>query len=187
MTNGGLSGVAVIVLRAGDYSLVGGTITGSGGTYNLDVEPGAYKLAFYSLAASHFMEWHDDQPASGLGAAASVTAIAGTPTTVDAEVDPANGTAAGTVTEDGTGDPLANVWVVAVGPTGIIRVTTTDIAGAYTIGGLAPGGYRLRFVDSTDDHLSEWHQDVTSPDAATPVAVVGGQTTTTNAALEVAP
>ncbi len=184
VTNAGLGGVAVIALRAVDFVLVGGTITGSGGTYNLAIPPGSYKLAFFPLAGSHSMEWHAGQPPSGLGSATSVAAVAGAPATVDADLDPSTGTAAGTVTEVGTGDPLADVWVIAISATGNVRAATTAADGGYSIAGLAPGAYRLRFVDPTDTHTAEWHLNAPDPGSATPTTVTGGQTTTTDAALE---
>lgn len=121
-------------------------------------------------------------PFAGIGDAASVAAVAGSPTTVDADLDPSTGTAAGTVTEDGTGEPLAEVWVVAIGSNGTVRATTTDAGGNYSVTGLAPGGYRLRFVDPSGTHAAEYHVDTPDPDAATPITVVGGQTTTTTPA-----
>ena len=187
VTNAGLGSVAVIALRAVDFVLVGGTITGSGGAYNLAIPPGSYKLAFFPLAGSHSMEWHAGQPSSGLGSATSVAAVAGVPATVDADLDPSTGTAAGTVTEVGTGDPLADVWVIAISATGNVRAATTAADGGYSIAGLAPGAYRLRFVDPTDAHTAEWHLNAPDPGSATPTTVTGGQTTTTDAALEVQP
>lgn len=187
VTNVGLSGVAVIALRSADLSLAAGTITGSGGTYSLDIDPGAYKLEFYSLAGSHLMEWYDDLPFTGIGSAFTVNAIGGSPSTVDADLEPSAGTAAGTVTEDGTGDPLTDVWVIAIGPGGTVRATTTAANGSYSLTGLGPGEYRLRFVDPSAAHAAEYHLNAPGPDTATPITVVGGQTTTTPAALEALP
>ena len=179
-----LENVAVIALRAADFSLAGGTLTSPAGTYNLNLDPGAYKLELYSLAGSHLMEWHYDHAFTGIADADTVTLAAATATTVDADLDPATGTATGTVTEDGTGTPLADIWVIAIGPTGSLRaMATTDASGHYTIAGLAVNSYRLRFVDPSGAHAAEFHDNSPNSDTATPRTITGGQTTTTNAAL----
>jgi len=182
-----VTGVAVVALRAADMSLALGAVTGGDGTYDLDLDPGSYKLEYYPTLGGHAVEWHDDLPYFGVGDAATITAVAGTPTVIDAALDPAFGAATGTVTASGTGTPLEGVWAVAIGPTGIVRVDPTDSAGTYQITGLTPGDYRLRFVDVDGQYDSEYFEDTQDPDAATPRPVLAGQTTVTDAALTPTP
>ena len=179
--------VAVIALRATDMGLAAGAVTNGSGEYSLDLDPGDYKLEFYPTRGAHAMEWHDDLPYDGIAGAVTVTAAAGTPTTVDADLDPAFGAAAGAVTEQGTGAPLEGIWVVAIGPTGSVRADLTDPAGAYQLTGLPPGDYRLRFVDPTGAHDSEYFDDSTGPDTAATRTVTVAQTTVTDAALTPTP
>ena len=61
-----------------------------------------------------------------------------------AAAGPRVGTIAGTVTDAGSGRPLSGVTVVAQGPRGE-QADLSDTDGTYTITGLAPGGYVVRY------------------------------------------
>ena len=50
----------------------------------------------------------------------------------------------------------------------------TDVAGAYDVGGLSAGSYRLQFYSYDDDWVSEWYDDAPSLDTADNVARAGG-------------
>ena len=77
-TGGNLEGVAVMAARTSDFGLATADLTDASGNYDIALDPGTYKLAFYDPTGTHRFEWHDNQPASGLGSAATVTA--GSPT-----------------------------------------------------------------------------------------------------------
>jgi hypothetical protein len=179
-TNTALGGVFVVALRASDFRNAGGAVTNASGQYSLNVAAGAYKLAFIDSTGGHNMEWHDNQPNTGLATATSVTA----PVVTDAALDANTGTMAGTITDDPSGSPLAGAWVVAIGPTGNIAggaVTAPD--GTYTLAGLAPGTYRATFVDPNGGRTQEYYNN--SPDyaGATPINITAANTATINANL----
>ncbi len=179
-TNAALGGVFVVALRASDFATAGGAVTNGSGEYSLNVAAGDYKLAFVDSAGGHNMEWHNNQPNTGLATATSVTA----PAVTDAALDANTGSMAGTITDDPSGDPLVGAWVVAIGPTGAIAggaVTAPD--GTYSIAGLAPGTYRATIVDPNGGRAQEYHNN--SPDyaGATPINITAAGTATINAAL----
>lgn len=60
-------------------------------------------------------------------------------------------------------------------------VTAGD--GTYTLGGLAPGTYRVTFADPTGDHTQQWHPVAADYPTATPLAVAGGTALDIDAAL----
>ncbi len=141
---------------------------------------GAYKLAFIDSTGGHNMEWHDNQPNTGLATATSVTA----PAVTNAALDANTGSMAGTVTDDPSGTPITGAWVVAIGPTGAIAGGAVTAAnGTYTIAGLAPGTYRATFVDPNGGRTQEYFNN--SPDYAgsTPINITAANTTTINASL----
>lgn len=74
---------------------------------------------------------------------------------VSTTVTPAPGQAAGTVTESGSGDPLADIWVVALRTDDfqLVGSDITDAQGDYSLT-LPPGAYFLYLVDSSGDHTS---------------------------------
>ena len=168
----------MIALQAATYQQAAADLTDASGHYDIHLDAGSYKLAFYDPTSDHQMEWYDNQPASGLGSATSVTAVVGTPTTTNVELTPSTGTIAGTVTETGSGDPLDATLVVAISTTGTITgavVTAGD--GTYTMDGLKAGSHRLRFLDPTGAHVSEYYDGSATSGGATAVGVDGGTTT----------
>jgi alpha-tubulin suppressor-like RCC1 family protein len=188
-TSGGdpLPGVAVVALNASNFEFEAGAITDGSGAYDIPVDPGSYLLGFADTAGTAQFEWHADQPASGVGSATPVATAVGTPGVVDAALDPSRGTISGTVTEDGSSDPLANVWVVAIDATGVVGVAKTAVDGTYSISGVPVGSVRVRFYDLTGAHVPEYYDDHAGPDGGYSVAdllaVAGGTTATADAGL----
>jgi len=178
-TNADVEGVTVIALRASDFRFAASTRTNAQGEYTLSVAPGQYKLAFLDGSGAHFMEWFDGQTYVGLASAAPVTA----PGTASAILDRSTGALEGVVTEQGSGTPLAGVWAVAIGPSGIAGGAVTDTGGHYDIPGLPAGTYRVTFADPVAGHVQEYWNN--SPDFAgsSPVVVAGGSSTSIDAAL----
>lgn len=178
-TGAPVAGARVVALREADYQMVRGAVADDNGDYSLGLAPGGYKLAVLDAAGLHAMEWYDDQPSTGLGAAATVTA----PATADVALLPTTGSIAGTVTDDPSGAPIAGGWVVAIGPSGIAGGAVTAADGTYTISGLAPGMYNATFVDPVGGRAQEYHDDSPDYPGATPLAVTAGSTATVDAAL----
>ena len=183
-----LGGVFVVALRASDFANAGGAVTDASGQYSFNVAAGDYKLAFVDSTGGHNMEWHDNQPNTGLAAATSVTA----PAVTDAALDATTGTLTGGVLNDPADDPaegpVPGAWVVAIDPTGAIAggaVTRND--GIYEITGLAPGTYRATIVDPNGGRTQEYFDNAADYAGATPFNVTAGATTPLGANLVMAP
>ena len=126
------------------------------------------------------MEWYDNQPYTGLAAAASVSA----PGTASAVLDRNDGTMAGRVTDDPAGTPIDGAWVVALSPNGnIVGGAVTDAGGEYSIAGLLAGAYRATFVDPTGGRAQEYWNNATTFGGANPITIAGGAVTTIDAGL----
>ncbi len=180
-TGANLQNVIVIALNAADFRLARATMTNASGAYSMNVAVGAYKLAFIDSTGLHAMEWHNNQPSSGLGNATTVNA----PATTNAVLDRTTGSFSGTVTDDPSGTPLSGAWVIAIGPSGIAGGAVTSGAGTYTISGLPAGTYRATFADPNGGRRQEYWDNSLTFEGATAFAVTGGGTSTRNAALAV--
>ena len=157
-----VSSVFVFALNGSDFSLARGTVSSASGAYNLNLVPGAsYKLGFIDSLGRHNMEWHDNQPGTNLGGAVSVVS----PAVIDAALDRSTGSLSGTVIDSASFAPLSGAWVFAIGPTGIAGGTVTALNGTYNITSLAPGTYRVLFVDPIGRRSVEYWDG--APDFAT--------------------
>lgn len=125
------------------------------------------------------MEWHDNQPYTGISTASSVTA----PVVTNAALDRNAGTMAGTITDDVSGAPVAGAWVIAIGPSGIAGGAVTTANGSYSITGLKAGTYRATFADPNGGRTQEYWNNSTTFGGASPITIAGGATTTIDAAL----
>lgn len=167
-----------------DPSIILGDVTDPSGHYDISVPaPDSYALAILDASGANAFEYHEDDQA--IDPADDVVVAAGATVTVDvalAQAPGAPGTLHGTVT-DGT-DGLAGIWVTVVSVAGVpTRSTVTDGAGAYDVTGLAPGSYKLIFVDPAGNRRWEYHTDAASWADATPVAVTAGGDATVDAVL----
>ena len=178
-TGAPLPEVLVIAMRAADFRLARVATTAADGTYTLDVQAGSYKLVFLPSRPGHAMEWHDNQPYSGIGQAANVTS----PGTTNAALSATTGGVVGRVTAMDTGRGLGGGWVLAIGPTGIAGGSATRPDGGYTIRGLARGTYRIAYLDPVGGRTQEYYDDSADFGGATPIAVTAGATTTADATL----
>jgi len=178
-TNSQLGGVFVIALRAADFRLASAAVTNASGAYSLNVQSGAYKLGFLDRAGRHSMEWHLNQPSSGIANAASVSA----PAVVNAALDTNSGSMAGTITDDPSGTPIPGAWVLAIGPNGVAGGAITAANGTYTLAGLPAGVYRAVFIDPSGSHVQEYWSNSPSYAGANPISIAAGAATTISAAI----
>ena len=123
-------------------------------------------------------EWYDD--AYSLASATDVPVTAGAETRgIDIELGRA-GHVSGTVTNAG-GEGVHNVYVQAYRNDGqrwrYLSYATTDATGAYDVGQLPGGEYRVEFSPWRSHYAGEWYEDARTADEATPVTVVPGETT----------
>lgn len=168
-------GAQVAMLRAADFVPVGGATAGSDGAFRADAAPGTYRLYVLDPSGGHAPTLHG----------AVVTVTDGGTVHADPAMAPARGAVDGTVVEDGTGDPVAGAWVIALdGATGAPRTgTATDASGHYHLGGLPAGDHLLAFVDPAGGHAAEFFDGATTGGAATTLHVTAGTTLTADGSL----
>ncbi len=174
-----VGGAWVIAVRARDGAIVGGVATAADGTYVVDgLEARNYRLAAIDPSLRHTYDLFFDDKAD-FSSGDDIAVSAGTTTVIDPDLDAAtppvgNATITGTVTDTGSGDPVAGAWVAAVDAnTGRFSgAATADTDGRFSL--MVPAGsYKVEFLDRTGGHRGEWFDDAPLGDfgTATPVAV----------------
>jgi lysophospholipase L1-like esterase len=89
-------------------------------------------------------------------------------------------TLAGTVLEEGSGDPLSGITVElhAAGTEAVVATEITDGTGAFAFPGVHEAdGYKLHVVDGDGSHIGEWAQNQTTHTTADAVTAAGGAVT----------
>ena len=170
----------------GYWSTEGWGYTQSDGTYEIGGLPaGTYRVCFWDWNTGTYLgECYDDAGADVNNATDIAVIAGGTTTGIDAQLDLA-AHIAGTVS-DSSGAVLAgvsvraHVWDTSNSYWRNVRSATTDANGAYDIGGLSAGTYRVCFFDwNTGDYLNECYDDAGADvNNATDIAVIAGGTTT---------
>lgn len=181
-----LSGIRVTAYRqtgATTWTQAGMTFTDSSGVYAVGgLVTGIYRARFDSTTGAYVTEFYNDKPTFALATNFNVT-DGQTTAGIDASLAQA-GSIAGRVTDVETGENVADIVVTAWIQEGATwrqaGSALTASNGLYTMGGLAGGqSYRVKFGDPLipPRYLEEYYDNVTTLAAATPVPVVGGQTT----------
>lgn len=137
--------------------------------------PGAYKISVTTGSSELLGEWWRDAPDEE--SAEVVTVAAGETTAgIDVRLD-ASGVISGTVTDE-HGAPVADVTVIASREDGVGTMASTDVNGAYRIGALRSGDYKVQFTAewASSEVAGEWWNDVRDRAHATSIAVVEGET-----------
>jgi alpha-tubulin suppressor-like RCC1 family protein/uncharacterized surface anchored protein len=186
-TGAPLANISVSVFAA-NGAAAGSASTNASGVYAATGLPTGTYYACTSNSLGYLDELHDNLPCPGgactptAGSAAGVTAGSTT-----AGIDFAlawGGMIAGTVTDAGTGVPLAGVAVSAYNASGAaVGSGTVDAAGNYLIAGLATGTYYVR-TSNTLGYEDEVYNNLPCPGGTCPpvttgsgVSVTGGGTT----------
>src|SRR5690349_12305333 len=103
------------------------------------------------------------------GVATALVAVLSLPATA-AHADPGTGTVSGTLTS-ATGTPLADVRVGVQPASGsaTVAVGLTDGDGRYSLPGLAPGSYKVKFWvhRNSNSEWTQWAHQATRPHRAT--------------------
>ncbi len=153
VANTGATEVAVVANGSGVYSLPG-------------LRASTHYVGFVDPTGAHETRFHPNSP--NVPAATPVPVTAGTATVANAALPPrapagTGATISGTVTEQGTGIPLAGIHVVALRAAdyAMVRGAVTNGSGAYSLN-VASGGYKLALLDSTGRHDMEWYDDLPS-------------------------
>jgi hypothetical protein len=177
-----LSGICAYPFPASGGTNVASATTAADGTYLLaGIPAGNYKVRFQDCVGSvdYAAEYYDNKLDFGSAATLAV-AEGGTIPGVNASLAIA-GRISGTVVADGTGTGLAGICVSAPNTTtgsSLFRVNTAA-GGTYTISGLAPGSYKVKFEDCNApvDYGTEYYNNRPEFGSADVVSVVAGTTT----------
>ena len=173
-----IAGARVAALRTTDYGLAGGAEAGPDGAFALTGLPeGSYFLYLFDPAGRHRAAFH--------GAPATVTVTTGATTAVAPTLAPLRGGLTGTVTEDGSGVPVAGAWVlVLAAATGrLVTGTTTAADGSFAVSDLRSGDHWVVIADPRGRHQPEFFDDSPGPVDAATVSTLAGATTTITASL----
>lgn len=172
-----VAGALVILLSADDFSAAAAAQAGAGGDFEVAADAGTYLVYVVDPSGAHVPGF--------FGAPDPVTVAAGPPTSVEPTLAGARGTLAGTITEDGTGDPVAGAWVVAVDPaTAAMRGGATTAAdGSYELADLPAGDQLVVVLDPAGAHRTEFFDDAAAPRDAQLVELAPGTIADVSASL----
>ena len=188
-----LSGIEVTAYRLislNTWSVAGSAITGPAGTYDIgDLPAGIYRARFQDPAGNYVPEYYNDKRDWFYATNFDVTDGQSTPN-INASLAVA-GKITGKITDATNGANksgiLATAWYDRGGTWISEGSATSATNGAYTIGGLPSGSYRVRFANPfypTVPDEPEWYVNVPTLDLAADVPVTAGVTTPDiNAAL----
>jgi len=190
-----IEGIGVTVFGASEANsgFYGSTTTNADGEYILSGLPGGeYKVEFSTLHGSgvdYATQYYNGT--ESFPQAEAVTVTAGETTgEVNAELQPQSlqtpGQITGTVTSAVTKAPLegAEVEVVQAATESFVARRSTNAQGQYTVPGLAPGEYKVKFSDESN-WVSQYYNDKSSFAAAEAVEVsASGMTSGIDAELQ---
>ncbi len=173
-----VAGAFVAVLRSSDFAMSGTGVADGSGHFSVAVPAGSHFVYAVDPTGAHV--------AGFAGAPTSVTVPVAGSVVSDPALAPNRGSITGTVTEEGSGTPVAGAMVVVMSATGEAqRVATANGAGVYSVSGLTAGNHLVAFLDPTGGHRPEFFPNATDALGASPVAVTAGQEATANGALPV--
>ena len=174
----------VEVYPAGSAEPVAFGFTGFDGSYRASgLAAGSYQVYFGDpqcelTTPGLAPQWFSGQPAQAGATPVSVKPGATTPS-VDAALQ-ADGAITGTVSAGSPATPLSGACVTALPVTanGSLPVVAVTGADGYSLAGLLPGQYRVRFSAGCGavGYATQWWQDAGSEKAATIITVVANQT-----------
>ena len=174
-------GAWVAALRTTDFTIAGGGIADASGLYSVLVPPGSYYLYLVDPTGGHTPGFH--------GPPATVMVTDGQVNEADPAMAPTRGSITGTVVEDGTANPVAGAWAIAINAfTGAPETgAAADGSGRYTLPDLIAQDHLMVYVDPAGRHTSEFYAN--SPDAAhaNPIAVTAGGSAVANDSMAAQP
>jgi protocatechuate 3,4-dioxygenase beta subunit/subtilase family serine protease len=172
-----LPGIWVNAYDATGTSGFAGGSTNAAGEYVIrGVPTGLCTISFSDSGTGYLNEWYDDQPSAATATPLQATA----PETLsgkDAVLAIDRGGITGTVSADG-GAPLGRVMIEVYGADGSYAGSAwTGSSGFFTVGGLAPGDYKILFNGQAAGYLREWYRDRPDNASADAVTVLAGEIT----------
>ncbi len=164
-TGGESTGTSPITTTSGAYTISG-----------LATDQYAVEL-FDCTGGNHLPRWFNNKPDAG--SADQVHVVAGSATTGINGSLPTGAALSGHVTASG-GGALANVCVTAYDTDkNPVASATSDSTGAYNLGGIAGGSYRVEFADCFGNaHTPQWYSNKPDFASATPLQLTLGLTAT---------
>jgi len=176
-----LANVSVSALASGNVYGVGG-FTDDNGEFTIPaLKAGDYTVSFDDSQAGYAATWWDG--ASTPSTATVIHVAEGQPVTgIDASLRP-GGSISGMVTglaSNGAVFPAVNATVYLIRPDGSEATETYAGDGSYTIPGIAPGKYTLRFEPQGDttDFVPQWLGNKSSQATARTITVKAGKSLT---------
>jgi hypothetical protein len=152
--------------------------TGAEGGYTIDgLASGQYTVGFWEPLNSqlNYVSQYYDDKANGEASDAVTVSAPATTTGIDAQLA-VGGRIAGTVTDANSGAGLENVLICAERDESEGNCGFSGVGGAYTVSGLASGGYTVLFFHR--GYQIQVYDGKASPAEADLVAVAQGATTT---------
>ena len=185
--DGGEAGIGGVRIQVNDFTStnhgIRGATTAADGTYHVGGLPAETDLRVQAQAwpTDFISVWYDggnDLGTTNMAAAEPVNVPPGPLPTVVNFALIAGGAIAGTVV-DGNGDPLPNMYVNASGlaPTPGGSGDSTSSTGQFVLHALVAGTYRVTAGDSSSAYGVEVYDNQRDNNAATPVGVAAGLTT----------
>ena len=177
-----LAGISVRARDAGTNTFAGASVTdGSGNFFIGDLPPGDYVLWYYDADGSHTSVFNGG--VWPMSAASTIAVAASTEVDADQALDPA-GNMSGTLTEEGSGTPLANatVRVRLDADNSFVRATRTAGDGTWSMD-LAATDY-IALFDDGGTHKREYAFDSNGPGHAATLTIPAGGAIVVDAALK---
>ena len=156
----------------------GTATTDANGDYTIaGLTSDSYNVYFDSQDGSYVNQQYNNEPTDASGNLVAVTTGQAT-SGIDAAMQPA-ARISGTVTDASTHVGIERIQATVYGTNGdYINSTETDLNGAYTIGGLPTGTYRVEFSNySSSDYIPQYYNDKGTLASANGVTTSAGQTT----------
>jgi hypothetical protein len=181
-----LAGIEVLAYRQVDavhWEIEKTVTTGADGAYTASglTADDIYRAWFRDPTGAHVSEYYDDVDKFEDGQRFNVLEGQTTPHINAALADA--GYIAGTITENVSGEPVADIaakaWYSTTTGWQSAGTSVSNADGTYTIGGLGPGAYRVNFSDPYPPprYLAEVYDNVLTLAEGVDVTVAAGQTT----------
>ncbi len=171
-----VAGAWIALLRTSDFSIAGGAVADGGGNYSTTVAPGTYFEYLIDPATAHTAGFSPGFP--------QVTVTTGSTTDADPVMVPSRGAVSSTVTETGTGTPIAGAFALALTSGGRPEIgAVANASGQATLPGLATGNHYIGWLDPAGGHVTQFSPHSPNVPDATPVPVTAGATTTADGSL----
>jgi PKD repeat protein/protocatechuate 3,4-dioxygenase beta subunit len=174
---------AWVFIQSISGSASSGAVTGADGRYVArGLRAGTYRVQFSHSSGGFASEYWNDQTDWSAASPVLVGIASDTPN-VDASLA-TGGSVSGRVT-DTAGNPVSGASVSILSASGVgLGFATSGTDGRYVISGLGAGSYRVQFSHTAGGYLSEYWNDQSSLEAASPVEVVAGvETSNVDASL----